>query len=151
MTVREFMTDDPVCCTPDVTIQEAARLMKSHHVGAIPVVTSLDHKFLVGIITDRDLACRAVAQTLDPRQTAVRDCMSSPVATVTPETALETCCKIMETDQIRRLPVVNDHRQLLGIIAQADVARVAPDYQIAELVKDVSVPSETASRVPLAA
>jgi CBS domain-containing protein len=151
MNVKEFMTEDAVCCTPDATLQEAARLMRDNHVGAIPVVTSPEHKFLVGIITDRDLACRAVALNRHPNETLVRECMSSPVATVTPETAMETACKIMEADQIRRIPVVNSSRQLVGIVAQADIARVAPDFEIAELLKDISLPSDSASRVPLAA
>lgn len=151
MIVREFMTPDPICCTPDTPIKTAAEMMTDKHVGAIPVVTSVERGFLVGIVTDRDLACRAVAQGKDPSRTVVRECMSSPVATVTPETTMETCCQIMEADQIRRLPVVNERRQVLGIIAQADIARSAPQNILAELVKDVSTPTESASKVPLAA
>jgi len=151
MNAGEFMTPNPVCCTPDSPIREAARLMVEHHIGAIPVVTSQQRRILIGIVTDRDLACRAVAQGRDPRSTLVRECMSSPVATVTPETALETCCKVMEADRIRRLPVVNSSRQLEGIIAQADIARVASGYETAELVRDVSAPTESPSRVPMPA
>ena len=151
MKAKEFMTPNPVCCTADTPIREAARLMVEHHIGALPVVTSHHRRILIGIVTDRDLACRGVAQDKDAHSTVVRDCMSSPVATVTPETSLESCCKVMEADRIRRLPVVNSSRQIEGIIAQADISRVAPEHETAELVRDISEPTASPSRVPIAA
>jgi CBS domain-containing protein len=145
------MTPEPVCCTPEMTILEASRLMAQHHIGAIPVVTSSEGKFLIGIITDRDLVCRGVAHDRDADDTTVRDCMSSPVAAVTANTTIEACASIMEADQVRRIPVVNDHRQVEGIVAQSDIARTASAEVVADLLRDLSEPTETASRVPLAA
>src|SRR5438105_2563014 len=120
MQVREIMTGNPACCSPDSNLQEVARMMLENDCGEIPVVHGND-KRPIGVITDRDITCRAVAQGKNPLQMKARDCMSTPALTVTPEMSLEECCRIMEEKQIRRMPVVDEHGCCCGIVAQADI------------------------------
>jgi CBS domain-containing protein len=138
MHVRDIMTEDPACCAPDASIRDAARLMVENDCGEIPVTD--ERGAPVGVVTDRDIACRAVAQgkSLD---TPVSEIMSSPAVTVTPETTLEDCCATLEENQLRRAPVVDENGSCCGIVAQADIARNAPEHETAEVVRDVSQPS----------
>jgi CBS domain-containing protein len=138
MTIRELMTQDPACCTPETTIREVARMMIAHDCGEIPVVSDKDSRLLIGVVTDRDIVCRAVAEGLDPERTTIDCCMSSPVATVGPGTSLEECLNLMEDRQIRRVPVVDERGACRGIVSQADIAMRAPTSKTAELVREVS-------------
>ena len=147
MRVDQLMTSDPKCCTPDMSIQEAAQLMIACDCGAIPVVESGDHTKPVGIITDRDIACRAVAEGKHPQQTKVSDCMTPSLACVSPDTSLEECCEIMEKNQLRRLLIADSQGGLRGIISQADIALHAGRNKAAEVVKRVSQPTGKASAV----
>lgn len=149
MTVNEFMTHDPTCCTPDTSLRDVAKMMVECHCGEIPVVQSRDDKRLVGVITDRDIVCRAVAEEKNPLEMTARDCLSSPVVTVTPETSLEECCRTMEENQIRRVPVVDRDGVCCGIVSQADIAAEAPRQETGELVREVSRQTQTPSRVGL--
>jgi CBS domain-containing protein len=144
MQVHEIMTANPSCCSPDASLQEAAKLMDECDCGEIPVVD--EQRRPIGVITDRDICCRAVAKGMDPAQTRVREVMSEPVVTVTPEDSVEECCQRMEENQIRRVPVVDDSGACCGIVAQADVARHVDEHETAEVVRDVSRPTQTASR-----
>lgn len=118
MQVREVMTKSPVCCPPDLSLKDVARLMVDFDCGEIPVV-DVDAKRPVGVITDRDIACRIVAQGRDPLGLAAKDCMSAPVVTVTPDTPVEECCRTMEEHQIRRIPVIDEGGSCCGIVSQA--------------------------------
>ena|SRR2546428_9461152 len=138
MQVREIMTKDPICCTPDATLQEVARLMVKHNCGEIPVVKSPGNKQLVGVITDRDITCRAVAEGKNPLEMTASQCMSSPPLTISAEATLEECCNTMEEHKVRRLPIVSERGECCGIVAQADIARHAPKFEAAELVREVS-------------
>ena len=144
MEVREIMTPNPVCCTPDTSLEAVARLMLRHDCGEIPVVDSEDTMRLIGVITDRDIVCRSLAQGEDPLRMAVKDCMSAPAVTVTPETSLDECCQAMEEHQIRRVPVANQDGCCCGMVSQADIARRAPSQQAAEVVREVSQPKAAA-------
>ncbi|MEX2120697.1 MAG: CBS domain-containing protein [Pirellulales bacterium] len=141
MKVKKIMAADPACCTPDSTLQQAARLMVEHDCGAIPVIERNDHRKPVGIITDRDITCRAVAMGKNPLEMRVADCMSPSVVTVSPEASLEECCDLMEREKIRRILVVDDDGCCCGIVAQADVALHAGKGQTAEVVREVSQPA----------
>jgi CBS domain-containing protein len=137
MKVSELMTPDPVCCTPETTIEDVARMMRANDCGEIPVVQSAQTRRLVGVITDRDVVCRAVADGKAPATTNVSACMSTPVVTVGPDTSLEDCRTLMEEHQIRRVPVVNGN-DICGIVSQADIAVKAPASATGELVREVS-------------
>src|SRR4029079_1604839 len=104
MKAKELMTTNPACCTPDSTAQQVAQLMEENDCGCIPVVEDIDSKFLVGVVTDRDLALRGVARGRTP-DTAVRDLMTSDVSAVKPEDDLDTVERLMTDLQVRRIPV----------------------------------------------
>ena len=144
MEIREIMTQDPVCCTPDTSLETVARLMLRHDCGEIPVIESDSTMRLIGVITDRDIVCRSLAQGQNPLTMAAKDCMSAPPVAVTPETSLEECCKTMEAHQIRRVPVVDDDQYCCGMVSQADIARRAGAEQTAGMVKGVSRPAAAA-------
>ena len=137
MQVQDIMSGNPACCTPDSTIEEAARMMAAHDCGEIPVLD--EQRRPVGVVTDRDIACRAVAQGMSP-QTSVMEVMSVPAITVSRQTSLEECCEIMEDNQIRRVPVVDSQGVCCGIVAQADLAIRGSEELTGELVRDVSRP-----------
>src|SRR5206468_2783200 len=96
MNIKEIMTPEPAFCEPDTGIQDVAKMMCENDCGEIPVVESRDNPKPVGVITDRDIACRAVAQGKDLKRITAKDCMSTPAVTVTQDTSLEDCCKILE-------------------------------------------------------
>jgi CBS domain-containing protein len=145
--VKDIMSANPACCTSEHNVQQAAEMMVKHDCGEIPVVENEQNMKPMGVITDRDIACRVVATGKSPNQTKVRDAMSSPPVTVTPDAGLEECCQIMEENQIRRVPVVDERGRCCGIVSQADIAKAAPTKQTAKVVKQVSEPNEHASRV----
>lgn len=138
MNVNELMTKDPACCTPDANLQEAARLMKEHDCGCIPVIEDRNSKKPVGVITDRDICCRTVAEGKNPLDLTVQEVMTSNVETVTEDTSVEECCTLMEDKQIRRVVVVDDNGGCCGIVAQADIALRASENKTAEVVQEVS-------------
>lgn len=144
MDVREVMTEKPACCAPEDSVQEAARLMVENDCGEVPVLDETGQP--VGVITDRDIACRCVAEGKD-LNTPVSEVMSAPVVTVTPDADLDDCCAKMEESQVRRIPVVDESGECCGIVSQADVARVANEERTAQLVRDVSRQSREPSTV----
>lgn len=138
MNVSEIMTKDPACCTPETGLQEVAKMMVDSDCGCIPVVDSQDSKMPVGMITDRDIACRVVAKGQNPLDLTAQDAMTTTVVSVTPETSVEDCCNLMEESQIRRVAVVDEKGSCCGIVAQADIAINASDKKTAEVVQEVS-------------
>ena len=103
MNVRDIMTANPACCTPNTTLPQVARLMVEHDCGAIPVVENTNNKRPVGIITDRDIVCRTIAQGKDPLGLTAGECMTASAVTVTADTDLEECARLMRSHQIRRI------------------------------------------------
>ena len=143
MKAGELMTTEPACCTPDDSIQRAAELMRSCDCGAVPVVESTDSKRLIGVVTDRDLAIRAVAENKGP-ETRVGDVMTKDVRCCHPDDDMETVERIMATEQVRRVPVVDQQGCCVGMIAQADLAlnsRAASDSDVGRVVEQISEPS----------
>jgi len=141
MQVREIMTTNPACCTADASLEEVAKAMVEHDCGEIPIVRSSSDKSLLGVVTDRDIVCRLVAQGRNPVDEAAEACMSSPVVSVRESTPIEECARLMEDKQIRRVPVVNGGGMVCGIVSQADIAKNASRKITADLVKDVSQPA----------
>jgi CBS domain-containing protein len=139
MKCSEVMTKDPSCCLPTDTVFEAAKLMKSEDVGPIPVVSDNEGKTLEGIITDRDLTLKIVAEGLDPKSKKVKDVMTTEVVTCGPDDNANQALELMEHHQVRRIPIVNENKRLVGIIAQADVAtRMKGQQKTGEVVKEIS-------------
>ena len=133
--VREVMTDRPRCVTFDTPISEAASLMESENVGSLPV---LEGEALAGMITDRDIVVRAVAKGKDPRGMPVREVASRELVTVYAEEDLSNALTKMASEQVRRLPVVDEDNRLVGILAQADVALEAKEKTVGEMVEEIS-------------
>ena len=138
MNVKDVMTADSACCTPETSLQEVAKMMVDHDCGCIPVVDGEDTKMPVGMITDRDITCRVVAKGQNPLDLTAQDAMTTTVVSVTADTSLEDCCNLMEESQIRRVAVVDENGACCGIVAQADVAINAADSKTAEVVQEVS-------------
>jgi CBS domain-containing protein len=147
MQVREIMTREPAFCTPETKLQDVARLMVDQDCGEIPVVDTKNSRKPVGVVTDRDITTRVVALGKNPSDLAARDCMSKPVVTVTPETEVERCCQVLEQHQVRRVPVIDERGQLCGIVSQADIAKHAPGRETAEVVRSISQPAGTTTKL----
>ncbi len=145
MQVKDVMTPDPACCTPETSLTEVAGLMVENDCGEIPVVESNSSRLPLGVITDRDIVCRIVATGDNPAEKTAADCMSTNVITVTPDTSLEECCQIMEGKLIRRVPVADEKGNICGIVSLADIARQAQKSVTGEVVKEVSEPSAAAA------
>ncbi len=137
MQVQDIMTKNPTCCAPKTTLQEVAKQMVENDCGEIPIV---ENNRLIGVITDRDICCRAVAEGKNPLDMTASEVMTSPAVSVTPETSVEDCCNTMEENQIRRVPVVDETGRCCGIVAQADIAAHADEEDIAEVVEKISEP-----------
>jgi CBS domain-containing protein len=133
-TVREAMTASPRSISSDANSVEAARLMIEQDVGSLPVV---ENDALVGIVTDRDLVAQVLAKDLDPKQARVGDVCTERPLVIGPEEPLDAALQRMAHEQVRRLPVVEDGR-LVGMLAQADVARVAEPTSTGEMVEEIS-------------
>ena len=138
MTVGTLMTADPVCCTRETTIKDVAMLMAQNDCGEIPVIRAQDDRRLLGVITDRDIVCRVVAEGKNPSAYTVEGCMSQPVVTVPLDAPVEDVLAAMEKHRIRRIPVVDEGGACAGIIAQADVAWAERLSEVGELVREVS-------------
>jgi len=137
MQVKDIMTANPICCTADTSLTDAARMLAENDCGALPVVDTKT-RMPVGMITDRDIVCRSLALGRDPMAMRVRDCMSGPCITVAPASTLDVCVEAMEVNQVRRLVVVDEDGRACGIVAQADIANVAPRETAAEVVRVIS-------------
>jgi CBS domain-containing protein len=122
MQCSEIMTRNPKCCVPTDSVMKAAQLMKSQDVGPIPIVADKDGRKLTGIVTDRDLTIKIIAEARDPITTRLKEVMSDNVVSCKESDEVDQVLKLMEANQIRRIPVVDQDNHLLGIIAQADVA-----------------------------
>ena len=138
MICSEIMTKDPECCVPSDSVMKAAQLMKSEDVGPIPIVEDKEEKKLTGILTDRDLAIKVVAEARDPKTTQVEEVMSEGLVTCREIDDVQSVLKLMEDNQIRRIPVVDQSDHLLGIIAQADVATRLGSRTTGRVVEQVS-------------
>jgi CBS domain-containing protein len=135
--VRETMTENPRSINASVSVVEAARVMREEDIGSIPIT---DDEQLVGMITDRDITTRVVAEGADPTKTSVGDVYSRDLITVEPEKDLDEALQLMARHQIRRLPVAENGR-LVGIVAQADIA-LSENEKTGQLVEAISEPSE---------
>ena len=133
--IHEAMTSKPCSIDVDKSVAYAAKMMRDEDVGLAPIV---EGGRLVGTLTDRDIAIRVVAEGKDPESTTVRDVATPNVVTVNPEQDLDEALQLMASHQVRRLPVVEEDGRLVGVIAQADVAKEAKPKETGRLVEDIS-------------
>jgi CBS domain-containing protein len=143
MIVKDIMTRTPVMCLPSSTVQEVARMMLENDCGEVPVVRAKDAPELLGVITDRDICCRAIAVNRNPSTTQVTECMSSPVFTVNVDTDLSRALRVFQEKEVRRLPVVDKNNKCVGILSLSDVAEKAPEHFAREVLRASSKPSSS--------
>ena len=137
-TVTSVMTANPASATPETPLRDVARLMIENDCGQIPVV---DTKGMpVGVVTDRDIAVRIVAEGRDTMNATASDAMSAPVQSIREDSTLKDAAELMEASKIRRVPVVDKQGKLTGIVSLADIALAGKDGQTAKVVKEVSEP-----------
>jgi CBS domain-containing protein len=142
-TVGEVMTPGVETATPSQALRDAARMMKTGDYGSVPVV---EEGRLVGMLTDRDIVVRAVAEGLDASTARVGDIASRDPVTATPDQDLDEALTLMARNRVRRLPVVEDG-MLVGVLTQADVALEAKEKKTGEVVQEISQPTSTPSEV----
>lgn len=134
-TVREVMTSKLCSIDTDKTVAYAAKMMRDEDVGIAPIV---EGERLVGVLTDRDIAVRVVAEGRDPEQVKVTEVASRDLVTLDPQQDLDEALRLMARHQVRRLPVVEEDGRLVGVVAQADVAQQGDDSRTGEVVEQIS-------------
>ena len=133
--IRDLMTDNPRTIDAEKPVAYAAKMMRDEDVGLAPIVQG---DRLVGTLTDRDIAIRVVAEGRDPESTTVREVASTDLVTIDPEQSLDEALRLMAKHQVRRLPVVEEDGRLVGVLAQADVARHGEDRETGQVVEQIS-------------
>jgi CBS domain-containing protein len=133
--IREVMTTNPRTVEPTTPIVDAARMMRDEDIGPIPIV---ENSQCTGILTDRDIVLRVVAEGRDPTTTTVSEVASRDLITIDPEQTLDEAARLMAQHQVRRLPVCEEDGNLVGIIAQADLALTASEKTTGEVVEEIS-------------
>jgi CBS domain-containing protein len=132
--IKDVMTSNPTTCEPQASVVDAAKVMAQEDVGSIPTV---EGDRLVGVVTDRDIVIRVVAEGRDPQSVTVGDVASRDLVTVSPDEELDRALQLMAENQVRRLPVV-DGDKLVGIVAQRDVALQGADRETGQVVEQIS-------------
>lgn len=138
MKITEIMTSNPATCEPRTPLRDVAKMMCDNDCGEIPVVEDRRSLKPLGVVTDRDIACRVVGKGKNALELTAADCMTRPCVTVPADIALEDCVKVLERSRIRRVPVVDETGRCVGIVAQADLALRAGPSVAAEVLREVS-------------
>jgi CBS domain-containing protein/osmotically-inducible protein OsmY len=144
MKCKDLMTRNPEACVYTDTAARVGQMMKSEDVGPIPIVAGRGDKHLIGIVTDRDLALKVVAEGRDPNSVRVEEIMSRDVVSCRPEDDVERALHSMTERKVRRIPIVDQNGKLVGIISQADAARKLDEEETGEVVREISEPSRSA-------
>jgi CBS domain-containing protein len=133
--IRDVMTSNPCTIDAEKSVAYAAKMMQEEDVGLAPIV---EGDRLIGMLTDRDIATRVAAEGRDPDQVKVRDVASTQLVTIGPRQDLDDALRMMAKHQVRRLPVVGEDGRLVGVVAQADIARTGDDSKTGQLVEEIS-------------
>ncbi|AFZ67712.1 CBS domain-containing protein [Deinococcus peraridilitoris] len=147
MQVRQVMTNDPVCCTPDTNLRDVAAMMVEYDCGSVPVVENYDNMRAVGVVTDRDITVRTVAAGKNPLECCAQDAMTDTVVSISPEADLMDAIRLMEETKVRRLPVTSANGAVVGMVAQADVIRNVDNEDAGLVVREVSRPTDGPNEV----
>ena len=141
---RDVMTVNPALCKPETSLDQVAKLMVQHDCGEIPVIDAAEQ--VVGVVTDRDIVCRVVAEGKNPSAYPAEHCMTERVVTVAEDAPISEVLAAMEKHQVRRVPVVDERGGCVGMISQADIAWASREKEVAELVREVSRDTGNISR-----
>jgi len=148
---RDIMTDDPSCVTPDTSVTDVAQKMRDLDIGIIPVVEDMDNRRLRGVVTDRDLAIRVLAEGKDGKS-KIKDYMTGPVEAVNQNDSVRDVLDVMKREQVRRVPVTDREGRLVGVIAQADLAvdyaglDLHRETEVEEVIERISEPARPRGR-----
>ena len=140
MKIREIMSRDPVCCLLTDSAQTVARILCDRNVGSMPVVADQQSRKLVGMITDRDLCCTVIAQGMDPKATQIAKLIALAPLTCRDGENVETCERLMQEHQVRRIPIVDAEDHVIGIVSQADLALRDKPERVSETIAEISKP-----------
>jgi CBS domain-containing protein len=141
MRVRDVMTHSPVCCHPNDSAQVVAKILCTKDIGSVLVIAQGESR-LLGIITDRDLCCSIVAKGLDPKTTPIQPYVRRDPVTCRPEQSIDSCEKLMQTHQVRRLPVVDGKGRCVGMVSQADLVRSEEPAKVQRTIAEISKPAQ---------
>jgi CBS domain-containing protein len=136
MNIRDAMTSDPVTCEPTTPLRLVATIMLDHDCAAVPIVSSGE---VVGIVTDRDIACRAVARGWNAAELPAGAVMSAPLVALHPDEDFEDAAQVMKENHVHHLPVIDDEGHLLGIVAQSDLGRRMSNRELGQLARETSI------------
>jgi CBS domain-containing protein len=137
--ITDVMTPIPECCTADDSVIEIARIMETRDIGVVPIVESQDTRRVIGVLTDRDIVLRVVAQGRDPNEViSVRDIMTNEVVSCSPDADVLHVEELMKAHQIRRVLVIDDDGSVVGIVSMADVARHSNETQLGDTEKAIT-------------
>jgi CBS domain-containing protein len=135
MKVKQAMHKGVTWVGPNTPVEQLARLMQKHDIGAIPIGES---DRLIGMVTDRDIVCRCIAAGLDPKAATARDVMTEGIVFCLDKQELDDAARIMEMKKIRRLPVINAKKRMIGILSLGDVYHTGPRHVSGEVMHAVS-------------
>ena len=133
--VREVMTANPSCVSEKDTVRDAARIMAKQDTGVVPVVNG---KKVVGMITDRDIVVRLIAEGKDPGSAKVSDAMSKGIKSIRDDAAVDEALRLMSSSQVRRIPVVNASDDLVGILSMGDISKTDQDNKVGRAIETIS-------------
>lgn len=139
-TLTDVMTRHPICCTPQESVVDAARIMRDEDCGIVPIVEDKSTMRLVGLITDRDIAIRCVADGRNPQECTVRECGTERVFSLPAEASLKDCRQLMQSRQVRRVPIVDESGTLIGIVSLADLVQEVDDDKLGQTLDEISEP-----------
>jgi CBS domain-containing protein len=140
--VREIMSQDPACCVLSDTAQTVAKILCDRNVGSMPVVADQESRKLVGMITDRDLCCSVIANGMDPKTTPIEKLLTLAPLTCRDGENIETCERLMQEYQVRRIPIVDAEDRVIGIVSQADLALKDKPERVSKTVAEISKASQ---------
>jgi CBS domain-containing protein len=135
MKVKKAMHKGVTWVDPQTSVEQLARLMREHDIGAIPIG---ENDRLIGMVTDRDIICRCLAAGLDPKRTVARDVMTVGIIFCLDKQELDDAARVMETKKVRRLPVINGKKRMIGMLSLGDVYHTAPRHLGSEVMHAVS-------------
>lgn len=138
MKIENIMTRNPAFCTLNTSLHDVAQMMTDNDCGCLPVVEEENSRKPIGMITDRDIVLRTVAHNKNPLNMIAGEIMTDDVFTATPDLSIEESCELMERNHVRRLAVVDENGDLVGMLAQADIALGATPKETAHLVREIS-------------
>lgn len=140
MKVEQVMSADVHCCNPDTNLQDVARMMADFDCGVVPVVQDEQSMKVVGILTDRDIVCRAVGNGTDFKGLKASDCMTNTVFCCKTGDPIEDCLQMMEQHHVRRIPIVDENDKCCGIVSLSNIATTQTEQTTGHLVKEVTEP-----------